>query len=118
MKVIIGLLIAGLIIALVVLLPGRDGRPSEATVKETVLAHVGGSTPLISPNLPLPDQWVEEVEVISYGEQYTMQTSEEKRTVWPIMVYLIAGQHKEPRQVDLYRDESRQWQLLHIQDAN
>ena len=118
MKVIIGLLIVGLVVALVVLLPGRDDRPSEATVKETVLAHVGGSTPLISPNLPLPDQWVEEVEVISYGEPYTIQSSEGKRTVWPIMVYLIAGQHKEPKQVDLYRDESRQWQVLRIQDAS
>ena len=118
MKVIIGLLIVGLIVALVVLLPGRDDRPSEATVRETVLAHVGGSTPPISPNLPLPDQWIEEVEVISYGEPYTMQTSGGKRTVWPIMVYLIAGQHKEPKQVDLYRDESRQWQVLRIQDTN
>jgi len=118
MKVIIGLLIVGLVVALVVLLPGRDDRPSEATVKETVLAHVGGSTPLISPNLPLPDQWVEAVEVISYGEPYTIQSSEGKRTVWPIMVYLIAGQHKEPKQVDLYRDESRQWQVLRIQDAS
>lgn len=118
MKIIIGLLIVGLIVALVVLLPGRNDRPSEATVKETVLAHVGGSTPLISPNLPLPDQWVEAVEVISYGEPYTMQASEGKRTVWPIMVYLIAGQHKEPKQVDLYRDESRQWQILRIQDAS
>jgi len=118
MKVIIGLLIVGLVVALVVLLPGRDDRPSEATVKETVLAHVGGSTPLISPNLPLPDQWVEAVEVISYGEPYTIQSSEGKRTVWPIMVYLIAGQHKEPKQVDLYKDESRQWQILRIQDAS
>jgi hypothetical protein len=118
MKVIIGLLIVGSIVALIVLLPGRDNRPSETTVKEAVLAHVGGSTPPISPNLPLPDQWVEEVEVISYGEPYTMQTSEGKRTVWPIMVYLIAEQHKELKQVDLYRDESRQWQVLRIQDTN
>jgi len=118
MKVIIGLLIVGLIVALIVLLPGRDSRPSETTVKETVLAHVGGSTPLISPNLPLPDQWVEEVEVISYSEAYTVQTSEGKRTVWPIMVYLMAGQHKELKQVDLYRDESRQWQVLLIQDTD
>jgi len=118
MKVIIGLLIAGLIVGLVIVLPGRDDKPSKATVKDAVLAHVGGSTPLISPNLPLPDQWVEEVEVISYGEPYTMQTSEGKRTVWPIMVYLIADQHKELKQVDLYRDESRQWQVLLIQDTN
>ena len=116
MKIIIGVLIAGLIVALVVVLPGRDNRPSETTVKEAVLAYVGGSTPPISPNLPLPDQWVEEVEVISYGEAYTVQTSEGKRTVWPIMVYLIAGQHKELNQVDLYRDVSRQWQVLLIQD--
>jgi hypothetical protein len=118
MKVIIGLLVVGLIITLVVLLPGRDDRPSEATVKETVLAHVGGSTPLVSPNLPLPDQCVDDVEVISYGEPYTMQISELERTVWPITVYLTADQHKELKQVDLYRDESRQWQLLLVQDAN
>ena len=118
MKIIIGLLIVGLIVALVVLLPGRNDRPSEATVKEVVIANVGGSTPLISPNLPLPDQWVEEVEVVSYGEPYTMQTSEGDRTVWPIMVYLITGQSRELRQVDLYRDESHQWQVLSIQDAS
>jgi len=118
MKVLIGLLIVGLIVALVVILPERDDRPSEATVKEAVLAHIGGLTPPISPNLPLPDQWVEEVEVIEYGEAYTAQTSEGKRTVWPIMVYLIADQHKELKQVDLYRDESRQWQVLLIQDTN
>jgi inner membrane protein involved in colicin E2 resistance len=118
MKVIIGLLVAGLIITLVVLLPGRDDRPSDATVKQTVLTHVGGSTPLVSPNLPLPEQWVEEVEVISHGEPYTTQISELERTVWPITVHLTADQHKELKQVDLYRDESRQWQLLLVQDAN
>ena len=118
MKVIIGLLIVGIVVALVVVLTGRDDRPSEATVRDVVLAQVGGSTPLISPNLPLPDQWVEEVEVVAYGEAYTVQTSEGKRTVWPITVYLIAGQYKELKQVDLYRDESRQWQILLIQDAD
>jgi len=117
-KVIIGLLIVGPVVALVILLPGRDNRPSEATVKDVVLAHVGGSTPLISPNLPLPDQWVEEVKVVAYSEAYTVHTSEGKRIVWPITVYLIAGQYKELKQVDLYRDESRQWQILLIQDAD
>ena len=116
MKIIIGLLVIGLIVALVFALPGRDNRPSETAVEEAVLACVGGPTPPISPNLPLPDQWVEEVEVISYGEVYTVEAPEGKRTVWPIMVYLIAGQDKELKQVDLYRDESRQWQVLLIQD--
>jgi hypothetical protein len=117
-KVITGLLIVGLIVALVIVLPGRDNRPSEDTVEDVVFAHVGGPTPLISPNLPLPDQWVEEVEVVAYGEAYTVQTSEGKRTVWPITVYLIAGQYKELKQVDLYRDESRQWQIFLIQEAD
>jgi len=118
MKVFIVLLIVGLIVALVVVLPERDGRPSEAAVQEAVLAHIGGLTPPISPNLPLPYQWVEKVEVIAYGESYPVQTSEGERTVWPIKVYLIDGQHKELRQVDLYRDEFRQWKVLHIQDAS
>jgi len=118
MKVFIVLLIVGLIVALVVVLPNRDGRPSEEAVEEAVLAHIGGLTPPISPNLPLPDQWVEKVEVIAYGEPYTVQTSEGERTVWPIKVYLIDGQHKELKQVDLYRDEFRQWKVLLIQDAS
>ena len=117
MKVFIALLIVGLIVALVIVLPERDGRPSEATVEEAVLAHIRGLVP-ISPNLPVPDQWVEKVEVIAYGEPYTVQTSEGERTVWPVRVYLIDGQHKELKQVDLYRDELRQWQVLLIQDAS
>lgn len=118
MKVFIVLLIVGLIVALVVVLPERDGRPSEADVEEAVLAHIGGLVLPISPNLPLPYQRVEKVEVISYGEPYTVQTPEGKRTLWPVKVYLINGQHKEVKQVDLYRDEFRQWTVLHIQDAN
>jgi len=118
MKVLIVLLIVGLIIALVVVLPDRVGRPSEAAVEETVLAHIGGMALPISPNLPLPYQLVEKVEVITYGEPYTVQTSEGERTVWPVKVYLIDGQHKELKQVDLYRDEFRQWTVLHIQDAS
>lgn len=118
MKVFIVLLTVGLIVALVVVLPGRVGRPSEADVEEAVLAHIGGLTLPISPNLPLPYQWIEKVEVITYGEPYTVQTSEGERTVWPIKVYLIDGQHKELKQVDLYRDEFRQWTVLLIQDAS
>ena len=118
MKVFIVLLIVGLIVALVVVLPNRDGKPSEATVEEAVLAHIGGMTLPISPNLPLPDQWVEKVDVISYGEPYTVETSEGKHTVWPVKVYLINGQHEEIKQVDLYRDEFRQWTVLLIQDAS
>jgi hypothetical protein len=118
MKVFIVLLIVGLIIALVVVLPERVGRPSEAAIEEAVLAHIGGMTLPISPNLPLPSQWVEKVEVIAYGEPYTVQTSEGERAVWPIKVYLIDGQHKELKQVDLYRDEFRQWTVLLIQDAS
>jgi len=118
MKVFIVLLIVGLIIALVVVLPDRVGRPSEAAVEEAVLTHIGGMPLPISPNLPLPYQWVEKVEVIAYGEPYTVETSEEERTVWPIKVYLIDGQHKELKQVDLYRDEFRQWTVLLIQDAS
>ena len=118
MKVFIVLLIVGLIVALVVVLPGRVGRPSEAAIEEAVLAHIGGMTLPISPNLPLPSQWVEKVEVIAYGEPYTVQTSEGERAVWPIKVYLIDGQHKELKQVDLYRDEFRQWTVLLIQDAS
>jgi len=118
MKVFIVLLIVGLIIALVVVLPERVGRPSEAAVAEAVLTHIGGLTPPISPNLPLPSQWVEKVEVIAYGEPYTVQTSEGERAVWPIKVYLIDGQHKELKQVDLYRDEFRQWTVLLVQDAS
>jgi hypothetical protein len=118
MKVFIVLLIVGLIVALVVVLPERDGRPSEVAVEEAVLAHIGGLTPPISPNLPLPYQWVEKVEVIAYGEPYTVQTSEGERTVWSVKVYLIDGQHKELKQVDLYRDEFRQWKVLLIQDAS
>jgi len=117
MKVFIVLLIVGLIVALVVVLPDRVGRPSEADVEEAVLAHIGGLTLPISPILPLPSQWVEKVEVIAYGEPYTVQTSEGKRTFWPVKVYLINGQHKEVKQVDLYRDEFRQWTVLLIQDA-
>ena len=118
MKVFIILLIVGLIVALVVVLPGRDGRPSEAAVEEAVLTHIRGLVP-ISPNLPIPDQWVEKVEVIAYGESYTIQTSEGERTVWPVKVYLIDGQHKELKQVDLYySDEFRQWEVLLIQDAS
>jgi len=118
MKVFIALLIVGVIVALVVLLPERDGRPSEAAVEEAVLAHIGGLTPPLSPNLPLPYQWVEKVEVIEYGEPYTVQISEGKRTVWPVKVYLIDGQNKELKQVDLYKDEFRQWKVLLIQDAS
>jgi len=118
MKVFIVLLIVGLIIALVVVLPGRVGRPSEAAIEEAILAHIGGMPLPISPNLPLPYQWVEKVEVIAYGEPYTVQTSEGERAVWPIKVYLIDGQHKELKQVDLYRDEFRQWTVLLIQDAS
>ena len=94
MKVIIGLLIVGLIVALVVLLPGRDDRPSETDVEEAILSHIGGMPAPISPNLPLPYEWVEGVEVIAYDEAYTVQTSEGKRTLWPVKVYLINGQHK------------------------
>jgi len=118
MKVFIVLLIVGLIVALVVVLPGRVGRPSEAAIEEAVLAHIGGMTLPISPNLPLPSQWLEKVEVITYGEPYTVQSSEGERTVWPIKVYLIDGQHKELKQVDLYRDEFRQWTVLLIQDSS
>ena len=118
MKVFIVLLIVGLIVALVVVLPDRVGRPSEAAIEEAVLAHIGGMTLPISPNLPLPSQWVEKVEVIAYGEPYTVQTSEGERAVWPIKVYLIDGQHKELKQVDLYRDEFRQWTVLLIQDSS
>lgn len=118
MKVFIVLLIVGLIIALVVVLPGRVGRPSEAAIEEAVLAHIGGMTLPISPNLPLPSQWVEKVEVIAYGEPYTVQTSEGERAVWPVKVYLIGGQHKELKQVDLYRGEFRQWTVLLVQDAS
>ena len=117
MKVFIVLLIVGLIVALVVVLPDRVGRPSEAAVEEAVLTHMGGLTLPPSPNLPLPHEWVEKVEVIAYGEPYTVQTSEGKRTFWPVKVYLINGQHKEAKQVDLYRDEFRQWTVLLIQDA-
>ncbi len=118
MKLFIVLLIVGLIVALVVVLPGRVGRPSEAAVEEAVLTHIGGMTLPISPNLPLPSQWLEKVEVITYGEPYTVQSSEGERTVWPIKVYLIDGQHKELKQVDLYRDEFRQWTVLLIQDSS
>lgn len=119
MKVFIALLIVGVIVALAVILPGRVGRPSEADVERAVLAHIGGLVLPISPNLPLPYEWVEKVEVIEYGEPYTVQTSEGKRTVWPVKVYLIDGQHKELKQVDLYyREEFRQWEVLLIQDAS
>lgn len=117
MKVFIVLLIVGLIVALVIVLPERDDRPSEAAVEEAVLTHIRGLVP-ISPNLPLPDQWVERVEVIAYGDPYIVQTSEGERKIWPVRVYLIDGQHKESTQVDLYRDELRQWQVLLIQDAS
>ena len=88
-------------------------------MEEAVLTHMGGLTLPPSPNLPLPlpHEWVEKVEVIAYGEPYTVQTSEGKRTFWPVKVYLINGQHKEVKQVDLYRDEFRQWTVLLIQDA-
>jgi len=118
MKAFIVLLTVGLIVALVVVLPGRVGRPSEAAIEEAVLAHIGGMMLPISPNLPLPSQWVEKVEVIAYGEPYTVQTSEGEHAVWPIKVYLIDGQHKELKQVDLYRDEFRQWTVLLVQDAS
>lgn len=119
MKVFIVLLIVGVIVALAVVLPGRVGRPSEADVEHAILAHIRGVILPISPNLPLPYEWVEKVEVIEYGEQYTVQTPEGKRTVWPVKVYLIDGQHKELKQVDLYyRDEFRQWEVLLIQDAS
>jgi hypothetical protein len=118
MKVFIVLLIVGLIVALAIVLPGRVGRPSEADVEQAILAHVTLMLS-ISPNLPLPYEWVEKVEVIEYGEPYTVQNSEGKRTVWPVKVYLIDGQHKELKQVDLYyRDEFRQWEVLLIQDAS
>jgi hypothetical protein len=117
MKVFIVLLIVGLIVALAVILPDRVGRPSEAAVEEAVLTHIGGLTLPPSPHLPLPHQWVEKVEVIAYGESYTVQTGEGKRTSWPVKVYLITGQHKEVKQVDLYRNEFRQWTVLLLQDA-
>ena len=118
MKVfILVLLIVGLIVALAVVLPGRVGRPSQADVEQAILAHIGLMLS-ISPNLPLPDQWVEKVEVIAYGEPYTVQTSEGERTVWPVKVYLMDGQHRELKQVDLYRNEFRQWKVLLIQDAS
>jgi hypothetical protein len=116
MKVFIVLLIVGLIVALVVVLPDRVGRPSEAAVEEAVRSHIGGLTLPLSPHLPLPYQWVEKVEVIAYGEPYTIQTQEGNRTFWPVKVYLINGQHKEVKQVDLYRDEFRQWTVFLIQD--
>ena len=119
MKIFIVLLIVGVIVALAVVLPGRVGRPSEADVERAVLAHIGGLMPTISPNLPLPYEWVEEVEVVEYGEPYTVQDPEGERKVWPVKVYLIDGQHKELKQVDLYyRDEYRQWEVLLIQDAS
>jgi hypothetical protein len=118
MKVFIVLLIVGLIAALVVLLPERDGRPSEADVEQATLAHIRGVMLPISPNLPLLYEWVEKAEVIEYGKPYTVQTSEGKRTVWPVKVRLIDGQHRELKQVDLYRDELRQWEVLLIQDAS
>jgi hypothetical protein len=119
MKVFIILLIVGLIVALAVVLPGRVGRPSEADVEHAILAYIRGVMLPISPNLPLPYEWVEGVEVIEYGEPYTVQDSEGERTVWPVKVYLIDGQNKELKQVDLYyRDEYRQWEVLLIQDAS
>ena len=119
MKVFIVLLIVGVIVALAVILPGRVGRPSEADVEQAVLAHIRGVMLPISPNLPLPYEWVEKVEVVEYGESYTVQTPEGERTVWPVKVYLIDGQHKELKQVDLYyRDDFRQWEVLLIQDAS
>jgi len=119
MKVFIVLLIVGVIVALAVILPGRVGRPSEADVEQAVLSHIRGVILPISPNLPLPYEWVEKVEVVEYGEQYTVQTPEGERTVWPVKVYLIDGQHKELKQVDLYyRDEFRQWEVLLIQYAS
>jgi len=75
------------------------GGPSSGDVKEAVLRETTRRSFY---------DWVREVEIIDIGKPYTFGAVK----FWPTKVYLIGGERRQEKRVEVYKDEFGEWRAV------